>query len=761
MGHFPLQNGDYVKIALPPTADLEWDISTRSAAAACFRGSSLNDVSIWHHTTGLDVDYETLLPLEHPGATDDVVMMQTSPPASSGPYEFDPEQEWRNALYPKWQARSISPAWGQHLPKVAVFYLDHHKIFRMDAYRVVELPPDFSLWETLILQAWHDHVQAGSARIDLVYPDPLTMDPVFAAFLIVTQNQDPTKTSVMMSVYDREVNAWHETHFALVVPRLTMKAHIIEIAELYRLCSPRGPQECTLTHGDYAFADNEILPTQMGEGLALEIHRGGQDRNLETSPLEEHETVSFLQGELQAHFQRLSQMLELGAYHNWLQACSLEDTIPLDFWGSSSAMLPLTAEACLEDSPPDASFFLQLRSAGVILHHSEDDPAQRVRQHVAHVQRLEAAERQAFLWQLPPVFHQLTELLHLAAARDPFHQGHFGILTWYLSHAHSRRCNLPRLVQLEDHPATWREAILHMWRDQLYPDSAAEFYLVFPEPYELEQAVAAHLLVVQHENDDDVAALLTLYDNAVFAGRAIRFAFSSPRLVMHQTLVNEADRRVVCPWSDVQCQSWLGWDSLNHHPFVLADNGYGSTLSVQRQLHRQVLSLQDLLPQEDDLRENNHTTGIVFLVAGYFLEFLPQHLEVALPFTHASIQEDLLAWGLHCKVFLFGDHDKALCYDEKYQPLPDCVHYMYINQDTSDAAGAFLHTSSSPMEELDHMQFLFHCGCPKAVVRNIVKLMEGLFRIEFSCLEGLMNQPPYRIKRPKPWPQQCTCTSPP
>ena len=734
-GHFSLQNGDYVKIALPPSDDLDIDIPTRTAAAACYRGNSLNDVTIWHHTTGLEPDDAVLLPLSPPGATDEFNMMQTFGAARQHPYDFDPAQVWRNALHPKWQDKFATPAWGQTLPKAAVFYLD----------QVVELPEDFTEWETLILQVWQDQMSDAPFQIDVVYPDPLTTDPLFAAFLIITQHLDPTKASIMMSVWDREIDAWHETNFALVVPRLTMKAHLIEIAGLYRTCLPRGQQDCTLTHGSYTYADNEILATHMGGGFALEIHRPPPDCSTETSSLEEHESVSFLQDALQACFQRLSQALQLSAYQNWLQVCSLEDVSPFD---RLLTELNLPHEDLLEDYGDPS--LLQ------ISHRLEDDPAQIVRQHVEQIERLAAAERHALLWQVPPVFQQLFDLLHLAAARDPLHQGHFGVLTWYLSHAHSRRCNIPRLAPLDEHPAIWGQSILHLWRDQIHPDAAVAFYLVFPEPYDLEQTVAAHLLVVQHENEEDVAALLTLYDTAVFSGQAIRFAFSSPRIVTHQTLVYEADRAVVCQWDDVQCESWFGWDSLNFHPFIQAQNGYGFTLSVNRGPQRRVLSLDELLPLEDDLFENNHTMGIVSLVAGHSLPLLPPHIEIALPYNHLSVQQELVSWGFRCQVFLFGDHDKALCLEEHYRFPAGSWHYMYVNQDQADAQGAFLHSSQVPMDELAHMQLLLQVGYPKAVVRHVHSLMDQLFRIDFSSQEGIVEAPAARLKQPKPWPKHCT-----
>ena len=188
-GHLSISNGDYVKIAVPPTTDLDSDIPTRSAAAACYRGNSINDVVIWHHTTGLDSADAHLVPLLHPGDTDDWALMQTAPAAPQSSYEFSPDKEWRNALYPKWQEALDSPLpWSQTMPKVAVFYLDHQHVLRMDDFRTVELPRDFTQWETLILQAWQDRIGAAPAQIDLVYPDPLTKCPSLAAFLIITQS---------------------------------------------------------------------------------------------------------------------------------------------------------------------------------------------------------------------------------------------------------------------------------------------------------------------------------------------------------------------------------------------------------------------------------------------------------------------------------------------------------------------------------------------------------------------------------------------
>ena len=722
-GHLPIQNGDYIRVAVPPTADLDSDISTRGAAAACFRGNSINDVVIWHHTTGLDQEYLTLLPVEHPGHTDDNVLMQTSSPGAHRDYDFDPAQEWRNALHPLWRAKMDAPAWGQSLPQAAVFYLDHHRVLRMDDYRVIDLPMDFLQWQELILQAWSDQLDDAPCHIDLVYPEPLTMNPKFAAFLIITQHQDPTKASIMLSLYDRHVGAWSETHFALVVPRLTMKAHLIEIAGLFRICHPRGSQDCTLACGAYIYTDAEIIATQMGGGLSLEVHRGQPACTSEEPVDDAGDSTSLLQAKLQAQFHHLGQVLQQRAYCNWLDVCSLEDDLPLDL---ISCKLYTPIEEYIEDQ------------YGAMLHHNPLPPV---------LPQL----------QVPPIVLQLIDLFNAALARPEHHDVQVGVLTWYLSHLQAHRCNLHRFTELPANVEQWVPTLTALWQDEIDPTTDVSFYVVHPEPYEMEFRVAAHLILVQHEVTDMVATEITVYDNGLQDQRPHRFATLLSPTIHHEHVLQAADRDAVCALQHAHCQSHWGWQDFTVWPLQQARNGYALTLVVQRYGATWQTSNDTSLDSEDawalqlllaDLLPP--ATKVVFLVPGHYEADLPAHLEMPDNCTAHDVQLELRRWGHKCTVHQFGQHDKFLCLPENH--VASDFNYIYANHDLQDPHGAFLHTSPHPLDELAHMKLLHTLGYFKAVTYPQPCFSSGYILVHFEVHEPVPDDRPCKEKQQKPWP---------
>ena len=194
VGFLQVQNGDYVKIAVPPSNALEPSIATRAAAAVCHRGHSLNDVVIWHLTTGLSHEDEILLPLQHPGNTDDLSLMQIHTSLVVPHYEFDPQKPWRNQLFELWKQGLRTDETNSALPRIATHFLDHRKIFRNDVRRIVELSPNFEEWETTIGQAWVDRLDASIGyRIDCVFPHPLTMDHGLIGYILILRIATPPK----------------------------------------------------------------------------------------------------------------------------------------------------------------------------------------------------------------------------------------------------------------------------------------------------------------------------------------------------------------------------------------------------------------------------------------------------------------------------------------------------------------------------------------------------------------------------------------
>ena len=324
-----------------------------------------------------------------------------------------------------------------------------------------------------------------------------------------------------------------------------------------------------------------------------------------------------------------------------------------------------------------------------------------------------------------------------------------GVMTWFLSHDHAHGCNIGRHVELGPDPGEWQERILHAWNDEIYWHDEVEFFLVTPRPFDLEQNVAAHLLVVQHEQSDspDGAFLLSLYDSAVHAGHAIRFAFISNKQISHAALVAESDRTVVCSWNDVVCQSWFGWFSLNNIPCLPAHNGYGFMLSVLRQArqeHPHILSLDNLIPIEDQQR-------IVELLPRGQHPCMPPFVELPMSYNEETLRKELRHWGFDCEIHLCGPHDKAICFIEDDRNHDSTFTYVFINDDVTDSEGVFLHSAPHRLSEIEIMRVLHQMLYQRAVILEHTLLRGSLYKIHFLNVHSNTNDKK-QDRTPSPWP---------
>ena len=750
VGFLQVQNGDYVKIAVPPSNALEPSIATRAAAAVCHRGHSLNDVVIWHLTTGLSHEDEILLPLQHPGNTDDLSLMQIHTSLVVPHYEFDPQKPWRNQLFELWKQGLRTDETNSALPRIATHFLDHRKIFRNDVRRIVELSPNFEEWETTIGQAWVDRLDASIGyRIDCVFPHPLTMDHGLIGYILITQNCDPTKASALFSIYDSEVNAWVENHVALVIPRITMKQHLIEICGFAQQCQPRGTSDCQLQHVDRIFSDHEIIPTEMGMGFSLEIKRSQEECSQAQTP--PHDDIAFLQTKLQTCFHNIGNLLQERAYANWLNVCSLED------------------------HPPGFHFKIP------------ESPAEDIARIVqANEERARLVQQEARFFQLTQVplrLHHVFETLQADFLRNPAPDFQPCIATWYLNPNTAWRCNLARIIELPDDVSQWIPTIRNRWQDEWDDAVDGAFYPVHPiYPDDLEAGISAHVLIIQHEMPHVHGILVSMYDNALHQGSVHRFAVLHEGDLSHDDLLDHADRDQLCAIPGMHCQSWFGWNQIQPQVPLPITHGNGVVLSIYRPnfVQPDPAAWDDFQALDDDgldllqrSHQINHKTRIpisleellgvpdedkviVRLLPGASISLLPPWLEMPRHWNSDSIVMELHSWGHFCQAISLEPHDIALCFPH------DCVlpntlwHYAYVNEDIKDQDSVILHSSHVSLDVKGHMKFLHSRGFSKAVVQSQHFHQVGICIVRFLLSHGHVDLPAVKVKRPSAWPAQQT-----
>ena len=221
--------------------------------------------------------------------------------------------------------------------------------------------------------------------------------------------------------------------------------------------------------------------------------------------------------------------------------------------------------------------------------------------------------------------HELHHMQHVpraitdihAAVQHAVHQQaddfmNVGIMTWFLSHRTHRRCEQPRYVPLSPNPFEWHHEIEQRWNDELDRLASSSLYIVNPNPYETDPTIAAHVLIVQHlpTDDEQIAMLITMFDNAVNNNQPVRIAVIHSRQVTHVDLLRETDREQVCAWQTAHCTSWHGWTALTTLPFVVARNGDGFGLAVHRHsntpLDYYTVDMQEVIKAWHSIDESFH-----------------------------------------------------------------------------------------------------------------------------------------------------------
>eukprot|EP00435_Cladocopium_sp_Y103_P044546 s1260_g12.t1 len=111
----------------------------------------------------------------------------------------------------------------------------------------------------------------------------------------------------------------------------------------------------------------------------------------------------------------------------------------------------------------------------------------------------------------PDYIQDLAIALHQYGDFDPTTgRRRMEVLTWYLHGQSHRRCDHPRLIQLDDNFLEWNDDFLVAWRDLLQPRQALHFYVVQPDPPIMSwERHAAQLLLVQQPVHFERATLYT------------------------------------------------------------------------------------------------------------------------------------------------------------------------------------------------------------------------------------------------------------
>ena len=273
-GHILIDNGDYIRIAIPPEPTLLEEIPTRTAAALCYRGRSLGEINVAYHQDTIDPINETLMPLlrDH----DDVQLLQSSPtrPASkdsqlasiSCRLEDDPTEGIRqvaeqNAQMARQQTQVImdvlprgladfwlqladtmeTPVQEERTYGVITWFLHSRTARRCNLARVVQLPGNPLMWMTALIQAWHDEYDHTIAiEFHLAFPRPHDLEYGILTHLLIVQVDNIEDAGILITCYDTAVQDNRALRFATLAARRLTHDEVMQHTDRDQVCQFPG-----------------------------------------------------------------------------------------------------------------------------------------------------------------------------------------------------------------------------------------------------------------------------------------------------------------------------------------------------------------------------------------------------------------------------------------------------------------------------------------------------------------------------------------
>ena len=317
-----IDDGDYVRIVLPPGHRGVDHISTRCLATAYHRGLTLDDVLAQHTMHLLGWSDHVVQPPWVPlldEATDDMRLIQMvkyktpvlpdvptfqrqrqcrvlgqdldTMPMDKVEMEIEypplPEQE---ELLPLERDIGTQPFaiqfmydwWTQvtgHLAEqaptqlvISTWFLDHPQHLRCEAAREVALQQDFTTWMAQIVETWDDLIDPiWPVNLHIVQPPaPVTRDRAVEQMqILVIQRSMPDQSANLFTVLDNAL-AGYRIDFATFGPAHIHKEAVIEAANYQHKCYPeRSHLQCMTWHGDFELRGRIALRNRHGLSFLL------------------------------------------------------------------------------------------------------------------------------------------------------------------------------------------------------------------------------------------------------------------------------------------------------------------------------------------------------------------------------------------------------------------------------------------------------------------------------------------------------------
>ena len=181
------------------------------------------------------------------------------------------------------------------------------------------------------------------------------------------------------------------------------------------------------------------------------------------------------------------------------------------------------------------------------------------------------------------------------------------IITWFLHPVTMRLCDEPRTLNLPPDLQQWQDALQTAWSDVAQVGVPIYFRPAHPQPWDLEEGCAGHVVIWQHDSPGMVAALLAVYDSLVNGGTPLRFATFLPQRAQSADILQATNTQGRCPpvWQQSECSVWWGTQEIPDGDWFPIRAGFSLNVVVQ---HFQLADDQDPWhPDEGDFPEPSST----------------------------------------------------------------------------------------------------------------------------------------------------------
>ena len=712
---------------------------------------------------------------------------------------FDPsrppiqvQNEFTQELYEHWV--STASTWGnvERSSSILTYMVDHRSPEeRCDVGREVHLYEDYTQWEARILQTWRDQLQLGQqVELFVVHPLPPFLRPRHAACVLLVQTPADTLVSSLVTVFEGFQQLHLRSRSVITTYEHITLEEIIERLDLsWRCTGPTSSHVCQANFGSVPLRNTGYIPGRNGYSIVLQI-RNRPPPNLALGQEDGGEDgVNFLQINIKdSHAEHFKEQINV-----------LQETIKL----ARRHLNVFVADEAAADEPElaDSLSLLQFKAFArqpttVPTIGTSIDSSHRGRIHCPDLPGVSRLLNEPYP---PPLADQsifvrrLFARWQLVAREEQDGERSSTVSTYFVNHqGHPQRCDQGRLVHLGEHYALWETALRLVWRDLIHPTLPLAFYVVIPPPFDIEEGLAAYVIMVQNPLPDLATSLVSVYDHGHLRGRS---AVTTSQAISHSQLIHSMGFHHSCTGSlaTYHCEFW------NHEARILDDDPFWSSsgTALYAQLQPLVWPLtagsevcerqtsgkvaHTRWPQPHNLPIGSSTISApaywaetssvsdpessprrpVQLIKGHDqICMLPTFIEVSLPICVDTVNEELSTFGLVYQTWVLGTLEHAICFATDWIADAGVMHIVYT---AMHLTSVILHSStSSSADHLTHMQTLYKLGFEKAVILDVKILSAGLMEVQFIEHLGQAEQQDGKLRTQPYWPspQPCLCHEP-